>query len=236
MTARGAGPVGLGGWLWPVTWLSAVMPVAWWTYCISLVARVSPNDPEWLWLMLAPWRVAAAVGVHLLGAALATWWSVRWFARGPRNWSNGGWWQAGVLGVAAVLLARELIVVAGFASTPVPPPPAAGPGNAVALAQILHPGDEILAAREALWPIAAAAATWMLASWGRLRRARWTGAALIAAIIFAGIAAWHLRAHYCCALIDELTRPLGPTAWAALLIVALATRAWRSPGPREDGR
>lgn len=86
-----------------------------------------------------------------------------------------------------------------------------------------------------LWPVTLLSAV-LPVSWGRFRRARWTGAALLAAIMLAGIAAWNLRAHYCCALIDELTRPLAPTAWAAVLIVALATRAWRSPGSREDGR
>jgi hypothetical protein len=153
---------------------------------------------------------------------------------GPRDWSNGRWWQVGVIGATALLLARELFVIAGFASTPVPPPPPSGAGHAATLAQMLHPGDAIQAARDALLPLAAAAATWLVAALGRLRLARWTGAALLTAIVFAGIAAWHLDARDCCTLIDEATRPLPIMAWAALLIVALATGAWRHPGGSQN--
>ena len=50
-------------------------------------------------------------------------------------------------------------------------PPPSGAGNAAALAQMLHPGDAIQAAREALLPFAAAAAMCLVAAWGRLRGA-----------------------------------------------------------------
>lgn len=79
-------PAGLGGWLWPVTWATAVLPV-----CLTAsVAASLPSFIEYLQQAQAPpYPVDAAwacrlMGLNVLLALAAWWWATRWFARDPR--------------------------------------------------------------------------------------------------------------------------------------------------------
>lgn len=79
-------PAGLGGWLWPVTWVAAVLPVFLTASVVASVpsfigyleqANVGPylEDTAWAW---------RAMGLNLLLTLVAWWWAIHWFARDPR--------------------------------------------------------------------------------------------------------------------------------------------------------
>lgn len=81
-----APPAGLGGWLWPVTWASAVLPV----FLTASVAASLPYFIEYLrqseastYPMDHAW-VYRAYGLNLLLVLVSWWWATRWFARDPR--------------------------------------------------------------------------------------------------------------------------------------------------------
>lgn len=79
-------PVGLGGWLWPITWATAVLPV-------FLTASVGASVPSFIgyleqakagpYLQDTPWAYRA-MGLNVLLTLVAWWWALRWFARDPR--------------------------------------------------------------------------------------------------------------------------------------------------------
>lgn len=79
-------PAGLGGWLWPVTWASAVLPV-------FLTASVAASVPSFIgyleqaqagpYLEETAWAYRA-MGLNVLLTLGAWWWALRWFARDPR--------------------------------------------------------------------------------------------------------------------------------------------------------
>jgi hypothetical protein len=78
-------PAGLGGWLWPVTWASAVLPVFLTASVVESVpsfigyleqAKAGPYIENTTWA----WR---AMGLNLLLTLVAWWWALRWFARDP---------------------------------------------------------------------------------------------------------------------------------------------------------
>ncbi|MBL8262861.1 MAG: hypothetical protein JNM58_10570 [Xanthomonadaceae bacterium] len=84
-TSAGArAPAGLGGWLWPVTWATAVLPV-------FLTASVVAHLPSIIEYTLGPgdiypydqpW-VHREIGVHVLLTLVSWWWALHWFARDP---------------------------------------------------------------------------------------------------------------------------------------------------------
>ena len=78
-------PAGLGGWLWPVTWVSAVLPVL----LTASVAASLPHFIEYLrqseastYPMDHAW-VYRAYGFNVLQVLASWWWALRWFARDP---------------------------------------------------------------------------------------------------------------------------------------------------------
>lgn len=77
---------GLGGWLWPVTWSAAVLPVLFAAITLAALAGdlvavlrygTIPYPLGETWMHLE-------IGVSLLLTAAAWWWAIRWFARDPR--------------------------------------------------------------------------------------------------------------------------------------------------------
>jgi hypothetical protein len=79
-------PAGLGGWLWPVTWATAVLPV-------FLTASVAPSVPSFIGYLeqakAGPYPVDTtwayrAMGLNVLLTLVAWWWALRWFACDPR--------------------------------------------------------------------------------------------------------------------------------------------------------
>lgn len=78
-------PAGLGGWLWPVTWASAVLPV----FLTASVAAHLPSIIEYtarpgdIYPYDQPW-VHREIGVHLLLTLVSWWWAPHWFARDTR--------------------------------------------------------------------------------------------------------------------------------------------------------
>jgi hypothetical protein len=79
-------PAGLGGWLWPVTWATAVLPV----FLIASVAASVPSLIEYLEQGKAdPYPVDItwayrAMGLNVLLTLGSWWWAIRWFGRNPR--------------------------------------------------------------------------------------------------------------------------------------------------------
>lgn len=78
-------PAGLGGWLWPVTWATAVLPV----FLTASVAASLPHFIEYLrqseastYPMDHTW-VYRAYGFNVLLVLAAWWWATQWFARDP---------------------------------------------------------------------------------------------------------------------------------------------------------
>lgn len=76
-------PTGLGGWLWPVTWATAVLPV----FLTASVAASVPGFIEYLrqneastYPMDHVW-VYRAYGFNVLLVLVSWWWATRWFAR-----------------------------------------------------------------------------------------------------------------------------------------------------------
>ena len=76
-------PAGLGGWLWPVTWATAVLPV----FLTASVAASVPSFIEYLrqneastYPMDHVW-VYRAYGFNVLLVLVSWWWATRWFAR-----------------------------------------------------------------------------------------------------------------------------------------------------------
>lgn len=90
MTPRDAGPTGLGGWLWPVTWLSAMWPVAWLALAVDALRWMWGWMPS-LWALGEPWHFVARMTLLFPGAAFAVWWAARWFARDPRLPRRAPW-------------------------------------------------------------------------------------------------------------------------------------------------
>lgn len=79
-------PIGLGGWLWPVTWSAAVLPVLFAAVILAALAgnlAVILHYGEVPYPLGEPW-VQREIGVRLLLTATAWWWAIRWFARDPR--------------------------------------------------------------------------------------------------------------------------------------------------------
>lgn len=78
-------PAGLGGWLWPFTWATAVLPVL-------LTASVAASVPSFIgyleqakagpYLEDTTWAYRA-MGLNVLLTLVAWWWALRWFARDP---------------------------------------------------------------------------------------------------------------------------------------------------------
>lgn len=87
------GPHGLGGWLWPVTWASAVLPVLLASELLSALLRAAPVVLRYGEL---PYPLSEAWGRHdlavlLLMTALAWWWATGWFARDARMLRRAPW-------------------------------------------------------------------------------------------------------------------------------------------------
>jgi len=79
-------PIGLGGWLWPVTWSAAVLPVLLAAVIFAALAgdlAVILRYGEVPYPLGEPW-VQREIGVRLLLTVAAWWWAIRWFARDPR--------------------------------------------------------------------------------------------------------------------------------------------------------
>lgn len=79
-------PIGLGGWLWPVTWSAAVLPVLFAAVILAALAgdlAVILRYGEVPYPFGEPW-VQREIGVRLLLTAAAWWWAIRWFAHDPR--------------------------------------------------------------------------------------------------------------------------------------------------------
>lgn len=86
-TSAGArATAGLGGWLWPVTWATAVLPV-------FLTASVVASVPSFIGYIeqgnAGPYPVDTAwayriMGLNALQTLAAWWWATQWFARDPR--------------------------------------------------------------------------------------------------------------------------------------------------------
>jgi hypothetical protein len=102
--ASAQAPAGLGGWLWPVTWATALLPMFLTASIVASVpsfigyleqAKAGPylEDTAWAW---------RAMGLNLLLTLVAWWWAIRWFARDPRLPRQG----------PVVLLASGLLVAA----------------------------------------------------------------------------------------------------------------------------
>jgi hypothetical protein len=102
--AHAVQPAGLGGWLWPVTWATAVLPVFLTASVMASVpsfigyleqAKAGPylEDTAWAW---------RAIGLNLLQTLVAWWWAIRWFARDPRLPRQG----------PVVLLASGILITA----------------------------------------------------------------------------------------------------------------------------
>lgn len=78
-------PAGLGGWLWPISWASAVLPVA---SLASLVATLSGDlfvifrYGEIPYPLSEPWALRS-IGLALLLVLISWWWAIGWFARDP---------------------------------------------------------------------------------------------------------------------------------------------------------
>jgi hypothetical protein len=79
-------PAGLGGWLWPVTWATAVLPV-------FLTASVVASVPSFIGYLeqgkAGPYPVDTAwayraMGLNVLLTLGSWWWAIRWFGRNPR--------------------------------------------------------------------------------------------------------------------------------------------------------
>jgi hypothetical protein len=84
-------PVGLGGWLWPVTWVSATLPV-------FFTASVAPSLPSFIGYLRqstsSPYSVDTswawrAIGLNLLLSLVAWWWAAGWFSRDLRMLRRG---------------------------------------------------------------------------------------------------------------------------------------------------
>lgn len=78
-------PAGLGGWLWPVTWATAVLPV----FLTASVAASLPQFIEYLRQSQAStypmdhiW-VYRSYGFNAVLVLVSWWWATRWFARDP---------------------------------------------------------------------------------------------------------------------------------------------------------
>lgn len=86
MHQEGRGPVGLGGWLWPVTWLSAVLPVLFVTLATHMVVLAVAGHPAMLWAYSAEyrWYVYGQIVFASVGLCFTAWWAMQWFARSPR--------------------------------------------------------------------------------------------------------------------------------------------------------
>jgi hypothetical protein len=84
-------PAGLGGWLWPVTWATAVLPV----FLSASAAASVPHFIEYLqqseastYPMDNAW-VYRAYGFNVLLVLVSWWWATRWFARDPNLLQRG---------------------------------------------------------------------------------------------------------------------------------------------------
>jgi hypothetical protein len=106
-TAR-AGPVGLGGWLWPVTGLAATLPLFLTAAMVAalagdLVAILRYGEiPD---LLGESW-VQREIGVMALLTTIAWWWAIRWFARDPSMLRRGP--------IALLACAAVVATIAGF--------------------------------------------------------------------------------------------------------------------------
>ena len=108
MTARPAGPVGLGGWLWPVTWLSALMPALLLPLIVDMVWRFLTGLDDWPWAerpVEMQWEYAKGMVFGAISGTVAFWWASQWFARSPRVRT----WGPVVLAVAALVLGALLL-------------------------------------------------------------------------------------------------------------------------------
>lgn len=103
-----AGSVGLGGWLWPVTWLAAISPLF---LTASIVTALSGDlviilrHGEIPDLLGESW-VQREIGTSVLLTAIAWWWAIRWFARDPRMPCHGP--------IALLACATVVATIAGF--------------------------------------------------------------------------------------------------------------------------
>ncbi len=79
-------PTGLGGWLWPITWLAATLPVLLTAVIVATVAGdliAILRYGTFPYHFGEPWA-QLELGVYLLLTSAAWWWAIRWFARDPR--------------------------------------------------------------------------------------------------------------------------------------------------------
>ncbi len=106
-SANAGQPAGLGGWLWPVTWATAVLPVI---SLASLVAILSDDIffilryGEIPYPLSEPWALRS-IGLEFLLVLISWWWAIGWFARDPH-----------VIGKSPVLLfsCAGLLIVIGW--------------------------------------------------------------------------------------------------------------------------
>lgn len=84
--SRRASPTGLGGWLWPATWLSAVMPVLFSTLVVHMAVEHIARFRGLAWPYSAAFRAYELPAIVFSGVGLcfSTWWAMQWFARAPR--------------------------------------------------------------------------------------------------------------------------------------------------------
>jgi hypothetical protein len=79
-------PAGLGGWLWPVTWATAVLPVLLASELLSALLRALPvvvRHGELPYPLSETWGRNDLLAL-LLMTILAWWWATGWFARDAR--------------------------------------------------------------------------------------------------------------------------------------------------------
>lgn len=92
---------GLGGWLWPITWLSAALPVM---LAAAVGAALYRDLNEALHFRHGPYWLDDASALRHLGVDVwltlaAWWWAIRWFARDPRLLRRG----PALLGASALI-------------------------------------------------------------------------------------------------------------------------------------
>ena len=99
--------VGLGGWLWPATWLSALMPVLLLPLIVDMAWRFLTGLDDWPWAerpVEIQWEYAKGMVFGAISGTVAFWWASQWFARSPRVRT----WGPVVLAVTALVLGALL--------------------------------------------------------------------------------------------------------------------------------
>ncbi len=79
-------PAGLGGWLWPITWVVAVLPVfftATFVANLPIIVEYTLFQDSAAYPFDQPWA-HREIGLHLLLTLVSWWWARQWFARAPQ--------------------------------------------------------------------------------------------------------------------------------------------------------